>query len=38
MSSCQDFRMPVAEGGVAVGIEPRLGTPSFIKLKDEAVK
>lgn len=32
MSSCQDFLMPAAEGGVAVGMEPRFPTPSFIKL------
>jgi len=32
MSSCQDFLMPAAEGGVAVGMEPRLPRPSFIKL------
>lgn len=31
MSSCQDFLMPAAEGGVAVGMEPRFPT-SFIKL------
>jgi hypothetical protein len=33
MSSCQFFLMPAAEGGVAMGMEPRL--PSFIKLRDE---
>lgn len=33
MSSCQDFLMPAAEGGVAVGMEPRFPTPSFIKLQ-----
>lgn len=32
MSSCQDFLMAAAEGGVAVGMEPKLPTPSFIKL------
>lgn len=32
MSSCQDFLMPAAEGGVAVGMEPRFPTLSFIKL------
>lgn len=32
MSSCQDFLMPAAEGGVAVGMEARFPTPSFIKL------
>lgn len=41
MSSCQDFLMPPAEGEVAVGKEPRLPTPSFIRLRemtDELVK
>lgn len=30
--------MPVAEGGAAVGMEPRLATPSFIKLRDKQIK
>lgn len=34
ISSCQDFLKPAAEGGVAVGMEPRLPTPSFIKLEE----
>lgn len=38
MSSCQDFLMPVAEGGAAVGMEPRLATPSFIRLRDKPIK
>lgn len=32
MSSCQDFLIPAAEGGVAVGMDPRFPTASFIKL------
>lgn len=32
MSSCHDFLMPGAEGGVAVGMEPRFPTLSFIML------
>lgn len=37
MSSCQFFLMPAAEGGVSMGMAPRLPTPlpSFIKLRDE---
>lgn len=38
MSSCQDFLMPAAEGGVAVGMEPRFPTPSFIKLRETTGK
>lgn len=36
MSSCQDFLMPPVEGGVAVGMEPRLPTASFIKLEERS--
>lgn len=36
MSSCQDFLMPAAEGGVAVGMEPMFPTASFIKLEEAA--
>ena len=35
MSSCQDFLMPGAEGGVAVGMDPRFPTASFIKLAQD---
>ena len=38
MSSCQDFLIPAAEGGVAVGMEPRFPTPSFIKLGEATDK
>lgn len=38
MSSCQDFLMPAAEGGVAVGMEARFATPSFIKLGEATKK